>query len=186
MQDKPYQSILGALLYIATRTRPDLTTAGSLLGKFRADPGPQHWRMLRHLVRYVTGTTDYGLLFPRLEDAHYSKSEKGQGSARNFLRTKLDLLALFDANWARDLASRMSRNGFPLTRNCRPIVWYSRLQYSTTESTTKAKRAALHVWARIFYGSEVSCPRLVCYLLLQQRFLKIIWELSTKRRGYKV
>lgn len=126
MQDMPFRSVLGVRLYLATRTRPDLATAVSLLDKFQADPGPQHWRMLRHLVRYVAGTTDYGQYFPI-----------GKGA--------LDLVAWSDADWARDLTKRRSRTGYLLTLNEGPIVWGSRLQSATAESTTEAEFAALQV-----------------------------------------
>ena len=43
MQDKPFRNLLGKLLYLANRTRPDLATAVSLLAKYQSDPGPSHW-----------------------------------------------------------------------------------------------------------------------------------------------
>lgn len=104
--------------------------------------------MLRHLVRYMAGTTDYGLLFPRLENARDSESEKGQGSARSLLRTRQDLLAWSNADWARDLTNQRSQREFVFTLNSGPILWCSCLQLATANSTTEAEFATLHVCVR--------------------------------------
>lgn len=42
MERTPYREIVGSLLYLATRTRIDIATAVSLLGKFNSSPAPQH------------------------------------------------------------------------------------------------------------------------------------------------
>lgn len=124
MQSKPYRSLLGALLYLSTRTRPDLAVAVSLLGKYQAEPGLDHWRMLKHVLRYLAGTFNYGLFVP-----------SGSG--------KVSLEAWCDADWARDKSNRRSRSGFMVTLNDGPILWTSRLQTATAQSTAEAEFAAL-------------------------------------------
>ena len=64
MRDVPFCSILGALLYLSTRRRPDIVTAVSMLAKFQAEPLPVHWCQLKNVVRYVKGTTYYGIWLP--------------------------------------------------------------------------------------------------------------------------
>lgn len=58
MWNKPYGTILGALLCHSTRTRPDISTAFSLLGKFQADPVPIQWKYLQHVVSYLIHTPE--------------------------------------------------------------------------------------------------------------------------------
>ena len=107
MRNKPYRELLGTLLYLATRTRPDIATAVSMLGKFQADPGPSHWRCLQHLVRYLVYTTDHGLFYRR--------------SSGN-----VSLEAYSDADWDRDETKCRSRSGFLLIINASPcdaVAW---------------------------------------------------------------
>ena len=42
MSNIPYRETLRSLLYLSTRTRPDLATVASMLGKFSANLAPQH------------------------------------------------------------------------------------------------------------------------------------------------
>ena len=65
MDNKLFRNVLGALLYLCTRTRPDIATAVSMLSKFQSNPSPQHWKMLKHVVRYLIGTENYGILLPK-------------------------------------------------------------------------------------------------------------------------
>lgn len=65
VQDKPDRLVLRALLYLATRTRPEVELAISMLSKVYSDSGPSHWKMLKHVVRYVAGTVDHGIHIPR-------------------------------------------------------------------------------------------------------------------------
>lgn len=61
MQSVPYRDNLGMLLFILTRTRPDLATSVSMLGNFQPFPTLKHWRTIRFFLRYLRGTSDYGI-----------------------------------------------------------------------------------------------------------------------------
>ena len=39
----------------------------SMLAKFQDSPLPKHWTAMKHVLRYLKGTTDMGLLLPRGE-----------------------------------------------------------------------------------------------------------------------
>ena len=58
-----YQSAVGSLLYLSTRTRPDITYAVSCVAKFCAKPTRQHWSAVKRIMRYLIGTVNFGLLF---------------------------------------------------------------------------------------------------------------------------
>lgn len=135
MENVPYRSLLGKLLFLGTRTRPDIATAVSMLAKFQSAPAPEHWTALKHVLKYIAGTKSYGLLIP------YSSG-------------KILLEAWSDADWARDLDRRRSRTGFVIMLNDVPIIWTSKLQTATASSTPEAEFAALAAsvrdvcWAR--------------------------------------
>jgi hypothetical protein len=63
MRNVPYLSALGAILYLATMTRPDISYAVGYLGRFSSNPGPKHWAALKHLLRYLKGSMDYKLTY---------------------------------------------------------------------------------------------------------------------------
>jgi hypothetical protein len=51
-----YQQAVGALLYAALRTRPDIAYAVSVLGRYAAKPSSTHWMAVKHLLHYLPGT----------------------------------------------------------------------------------------------------------------------------------
>jgi hypothetical protein len=44
MEQIPYKESVGALLYISTTTRPDISYAVSQMAKFNQNPGIKHWK----------------------------------------------------------------------------------------------------------------------------------------------
>uniref|UniRef100_A0A803Q2E8 Reverse transcriptase Ty1/copia-type domain-containing protein n=1 Tax=Cannabis sativa TaxID=3483 RepID=A0A803Q2E8_CANSA len=77
-----YRSIFGALQY-ATITRPELTFSVNKVCQFMHAPLQQHWMVMKHILRYIAGTLDYGL---HLKTA-----------------TDFSIEAFCDADWAADL-----------------------------------------------------------------------------------
>lgn len=67
MQKVPYREVLGCLLYLVTRTRPDIATAVYLLAKYQSDPSPQHFKMRKYVLQYLTKTVQYGLCLPSFQ-----------------------------------------------------------------------------------------------------------------------
>ncbi len=41
----------------------DLLFAVSLLSRFQADPGIEHWKSLLHIIGYIKNTINYGLTY---------------------------------------------------------------------------------------------------------------------------
>jgi hypothetical protein len=41
-------------------TRPDIAHSVAYLARFNANPGPEHWKALKHLFRYVVRVTSIG------------------------------------------------------------------------------------------------------------------------------
>jgi hypothetical protein len=58
-----YLSAVGSLQYLATMTRPDIAYAVSYLGRFNHNPHPTHWAAVKHLLRYLKGTSGYKLVY---------------------------------------------------------------------------------------------------------------------------
>ena len=59
----PYLSAIGALLYLAQCTRPDIAFPVNLLARYSSAPMRRHWNGIKHILRYLRGTTDMGLFY---------------------------------------------------------------------------------------------------------------------------
>src|SRR3954471_17462760 len=62
MNNTPYLSSVGALMYLATTTRTDIAYTVGVLARFNHNPGVQHWTAVKHLLSYLKGTVDYSLI----------------------------------------------------------------------------------------------------------------------------
>jgi hypothetical protein len=86
-----YKSLVGTLIYLMVCCRPDLAYAMSVLSKYLDKPTREHLRAAKHVLRYLNGTTDHGLVYKR----------------RN-----TGLIGYTDADWAGDLDERRSTSGY--------------------------------------------------------------------------
>ncbi|XP_066353590.1 uncharacterized mitochondrial protein AtMg00810-like [Miscanthus floridulus] len=59
-----YQSIVRGLRYLV-HTRPDITFAVGYVSRFTEDLREDHWAAVKRLLRYVKGTVDHGIVFPK-------------------------------------------------------------------------------------------------------------------------
>jgi hypothetical protein len=56
----PYLSAIGALMYLANCTRPDISFAVNLLARYITSPTKRHWVGVKNILRYLQGTKDLG------------------------------------------------------------------------------------------------------------------------------
>lgn len=118
----PYKEAVGALLYISTTTRPDISYAVGQVAKFNHNPGLTHWRAVKRIFRYLAGTRKHGIFFSPKED---------QG-----------VVGFTDADHAGDLDDRGSTSGCVFLCHGGSISWFSRKQNCTSLSTTEAEFVA--------------------------------------------
>ncbi|XP_016172709.1 uncharacterized protein LOC107615109 [Arachis ipaensis] len=71
MEGISYSSVVGSLMYVQTCTRPDISFAVGMLGRYQSNPGMDHWKAAKKVLRYLQGTKDYMLMYKR-----YSKGAK--------------------------------------------------------------------------------------------------------------
>ena len=70
MAKVPYKQLVGALLYLCSCTRPDLAFAIGSCARYGSNPGPVHWRALKHILRYLSGTRRMGCLRQEIRRRH--------------------------------------------------------------------------------------------------------------------
>ena len=66
MENIPYASIVGSLMYAQTCTRPDISFAVGMLGRYQSNPRFDHWKAAKKVLRYLQGTKDHILLIKDL------------------------------------------------------------------------------------------------------------------------
>jgi hypothetical protein len=73
-----YRRFMGSLRYLA-HTRPDLAFFVGYVSRFMQRPTTEHQQAVKRIIRYVAGTLDHGLYYPRCPgEAHlvgYSDSD---------------------------------------------------------------------------------------------------------------
>lgn len=65
---KTMQKAVGMLIHLSINTRPDIACTVSTLSRVANQPTQAHWNMVKHLLRYLKGTTLLGVLFQRNTD----------------------------------------------------------------------------------------------------------------------
>ena len=58
-----YLSSIGAIMYLPNCTRLDIAFSVNLLASYSFAPTQIHWKGIKHILRYLQGTTDMGLLY---------------------------------------------------------------------------------------------------------------------------
>ena len=137
MSHVPYSSAVGSLMYAMVCTRPDIAYAVSVVSRYMANPGKQHWQAVKWILRYLRGTTNTCLEF--------GGSKEGVNG-------------YVDADFAGDLDRRRSTTGYVFTLGDTSISWKSVLQATVALSTTEAEYMAIAeavkeaIWLRALIG----------------------------------
>jgi hypothetical protein len=116
-----YRSMIGSLLYV-TATRPDVMHAVCQVARFQASPKASHLLAVKRILRYLKGTTEYGLWYP-----------KGN---------QLDLYAFTDVDWAGCVDDRKSTSGATFYLGGCLVSWSSKKQSTVSLSTAEAEYIA--------------------------------------------
>ena len=63
MQNVPYASAVGSIMYDMMCTRPDVSYALSVTSKFQANLGESHWKTIKNILKYLRRTKDLFLIY---------------------------------------------------------------------------------------------------------------------------
>nr|GEW89589.1 hypothetical protein [Tanacetum cinerariifolium] len=70
MSKVPHANDVGSLMCLMVCTRPDITYAVSIVSRYLAVPGKNHWEAVKWILRYLKGTADVGLVYGRDQGKH--------------------------------------------------------------------------------------------------------------------
>lgn len=117
-----YQQEIGSILYLTTKTRPDIAYVTGVLSRYMANPGPEHFQALEKLWKYLAAQPDLGLNY-------HSQSPR--------------LVGYCDSDWGGDKGNRRSTTGYIYLFRGTPISWSSKLQKTVALSSCEAEYMAL-------------------------------------------
>ena len=128
MKNYPYREMVGSLLY-ATHTRPDIAHVVNMLARYLINPGMVHYEAALTVIKYLKGTSTYGLLYTGYEtDGITIKS--------------IDINAYTDADWAGNVDSFKSTSGGIVCVGGNIIDAYTRSQHTVSYSSTESELIA--------------------------------------------
>ena len=125
MMKSPYASAVGCLMYAMVLTKSYITYVISVVNRYMSNPGKEHWKAVRWILRYLRGTSGHGLIYG------------GQRKYDNLI------VGYVDADYAEDLDGRRSLIGYLLTYNNCTINWKAHLQSIVALLITEAKYTAI-------------------------------------------
>jgi hypothetical protein len=117
-----FRSLVGTLQYL-TFTRPDLTYVVQQICLHMHDPREPHLTTTKHILCYLRGTLDYGLLL--------------RCSASS------ELTVYTDVDWAGCLDTRRSTSGYAVFLGANLVSWSSKRQNVISRSSVEAEYRAV-------------------------------------------
>nr|GEX91731.1 retrotransposon protein, putative, unclassified [Tanacetum cinerariifolium] len=117
-----FRSMVGSLMYL-TASRPDLVFAVCMCVRYQASPTKKHLEALKQVFRYLRGTINWGLWYPK--------------------DTAMALTAYADVDHAVCQDTRRSTSGSAKFLRDKLVSWSSKKQKSTAISTTEAEYIAM-------------------------------------------
>jgi hypothetical protein len=149
-----YQAAVGALMFAAICTRPDISFAVGQLSQYASNPDRSHFSALTQVFRYLRGTIEYRLCY------------KGTGRVQDIPT----LVGYSDADWAGDIGQRRSTTGYTFLLCGAAVSWQSKRQRTIAQSTVEAEYMAAAsatkeaIWLRSLLtgiGCEPSGPTIL-------------------------
>lgn len=103
-----FRQIIGSLRYMCN-TRQDLSFSVGYISIFMKAPMRRHLLAAKRIMRYIKGTVDYGILFP-----------KGGGES------EIELLGYSNSDWCGDKSNRKRTVVYVFLSGGAPVSWCSK------------------------------------------------------------
>ncbi|XP_068336581.1 secreted RxLR effector protein 161-like [Pyrus communis] len=100
-----YKQMIGSLMYL-TAPHPDLMFTVSLISRYMEHPTETHLMAAKRILRYVKGTTGFGVFYKKGEDE--------------------ELISYTDSDYVGDQDDRKSTSGYVFMMNSGAVSWSSK------------------------------------------------------------
>ncbi|GKA53119.1 retrotransposon protein, putative, ty1-copia subclass [Tanacetum coccineum] len=124
MQNIPYASAIGSIMYAVRCTRPDVAFAQNMTSRFQQNPGEEHWTAVKNILKYLRNTKDMFLVYG--------------GNMKRQLRVS----CYTDAGYLTDADNLKSQTGYVFVLNGGAVDWKSTKQSIFATSSTDAEYIA--------------------------------------------
>lgn len=121
----PYRESVGSILYLSSKTRPDLAYAAGYASRHLDKPYKQDVANIKRILRYINATKNLGISYKVNND-----------------KNKEELIGYTDSDYAGDVETRKSTTGFIIMYCNGPISWCSKKQSVVALSSTEAEYIA--------------------------------------------
>jgi hypothetical protein len=125
--------MIGSLLYI-TASRPDIMHVVGMVGRYQAAPKQSHLLAVKRIFRYLKGTMNYGLWYPR--------NQNFQLSVYSY------------ANWDNYMDERKNTSGGAFFLGYFLVAWLRKKKGSISLSNTKAE----------YIAAGTCCTQILCMI----------------------
>nr|GEV79639.1 retrotransposon protein, putative, Ty1-copia subclass [Tanacetum cinerariifolium] len=146
MQNVPYASAVGSIMYAVRCTRPDVAFAQNITSRFQQNPGDIHWTTVKNILKYLRNTKDMFLVYG------------------GDLKRELRVSCYTDAGYLTDADDLKSQTGYVFVLNGGAVDWKSTKQSIFATSSAEAKYIAAFdaskeaVWVRKFISGLSVVP----------------------------
>jgi len=89
-----FRRLIGSLRYLC-QSRPAISYSIGIVSRFMSNPLKTHLLAAKKIIRYINGTLQYGILFPKAQESE-----------------QLSMIGYSDAYWCADKIDRMSNTCF--------------------------------------------------------------------------
>ncbi|KAL2893587.1 Retrovirus-related Pol polyprotein from transposon TNT 1-94 [Bienertia sinuspersici] len=134
-EPEQYRRLIGRLLYL-NLSRPDISYSVQQLSQFMSAPREPHWQAAIHLVKYLKGTCDLGLFYPRQGD--------------------LEVTAFSDADWGSCTFTGRSLTGWCVFLGKCLVTWKTKKQKTVSKSSAESElRSLSHTTSEVVWVDGV-------------------------------
>ncbi|XP_061354300.1 secreted RxLR effector protein 161-like [Gastrolobium bilobum] len=119
MKNISYASVVGSLMYAQVCAKPDIAFAVGVLGRHQSNPGLDHWKAAKKVMRCLQGTKNYMLMFRWIDN--------------------LEVIGYSNSDYAGCIDSRKSTSGYIFMLASGAVSWRSVKQTLTATSTMEAE-----------------------------------------------
>jgi transposase InsO family protein len=124
------RAFVGAAMFLATRSRPDISFSVGVLSRFVDNPKSFHAPLVKHLLRYLLGTIDWGLFYP-----------SGRFHQESSSTHPVHMQLFTDSDHCGEEKMRSTSGWAVMMYGCL-VAWGSKLQATAVESTCAAEFVA--------------------------------------------
>lgn len=119
-----FKQIVGSLRFLCNN-KPNICYVVGIISRFKESPRVSHMLAAKHVLRYVKGTTNFGVLYPNETRC-----------------VDVDMIGFTDSDWKKDPDEKKNTASYVFMYCRAPISWSSRKQDIVALSTCEAEYVA--------------------------------------------